>query len=100
VQIVTAWRLLAPLDGVALFSHLLAGGRPIAQDDRLGAPGETWRPGDVLVQLHEIVVPSETAAGEYPLVVGVYTQEDGRLPIRTATGTAEYLPLVSVQVGP
>ena len=78
VSLVTAWRLLGPLPGAALFAHVVGpDGAPIAQADALGAPGESWVRGDVLLQLHEIPIPPGALPGDYPLVVGAYTQPDG-----------------------
>jgi hypothetical protein len=79
LSLVTAWRLEQPLPGASLFAHIVGpDGRPIAQADALGAPGESWVSGDVLLQLHAIPIPPDAPAGEYPLAVGVYTQSDGR----------------------
>ncbi len=87
VSLVTAWRLLRPLPDASLFTHLDGPTGFLAQADALGAPGELWRAGDVLLQLHEIVVPEDAPAGTYPLAVGVYTAPDGpRLPV---TGGAD-----------
>ena len=83
--LVTYWRVLVPADGPRrLFLHLAsADGPPLAQDDRLGAPAEHWRPGDTVVQL--LTLPR--TGGE--LRLGVYDPTDGRrLP--TAAG-ADYV---------
>jgi hypothetical protein len=73
VSLVTAWRLLRPLPGASLFAHVDGPTSLLAQADALGAPGELWRAGDVLLQLHEITLPADTPAGTYPLTVGAYT---------------------------
>ena len=74
VQLVTLWQVQNALEGVRLFTHVLdAEGALIAQADRLDAPSEAWVSGDWLLQLHEFEIPAETAVGEYPLVVGMYT---------------------------
>ena len=83
VTLVTAWRLRQPLPGAALFAHIIAPDALVAQADSLGAPGESWTAGDVLLQLHTLALPAEAAPGDYPLAVGVYTRPDGarlRLP--------------------
>ncbi len=78
LALVTAWRLGQPLPDAALFAHVVGpDGRPIAVADSLGAPGESWLHGDVLLQLHTILIPLDAPAGEYPLVVGLYTRPDG-----------------------
>lgn len=91
VQLATLWRAERPLPAEArIFVHLLgADSVPFAQQDALHVPAEGWRQGDLFVQLHEFAVPAETAVGAYPLVIGLYTCQDGcengrRLPILTA----------------
>ena len=83
VTLVTAWRVRQPLPGAALFAHVIGPDALIAQADSLGAPGESWMAGDVLLQLHTLTLPVAAAPGDYPLAVGVYTRPDGarlRLP--------------------
>jgi hypothetical protein len=81
LSLVTAWRLEEPLPDASLFAHLVGpDGRPVAQADGLGAPGEAWVLGDVLLQLHTIQLPDDTPAGVYPLTVGLYIPDGGRLP--------------------
>ena len=78
LTLVTAWRLLAPLPEASLFAHLTGPGQLLAVADGLGAPGEAWVSGDVLLQLHSLTIPADAPPGEYPLVVGVYTRDDSR----------------------
>ena len=78
LALVTAWRLEQPLPNASLFAHLAGPVGPLAVADGLGAPGEAWIAGDILLQLHTIAIPGGTPAGTYPLVVGVYTQDDGQ----------------------
>ncbi len=83
VTLVTAWRLRQPLPGAALFAHVIGPTGLLAQADSLGAPGESWLAGDVLLQLHTLALPADAAPGDYPLAVGVYVRPDGarlRLP--------------------
>jgi hypothetical protein len=97
LTLVTAWRLKQPLPGASLFAHVVGpDGRPIAQADSLGAPGESWVFGDVLLQLHTISLPDDAPAGEYPLAVGVYTKSDGRR--LTVEGGADMVTLTTVTV--
>jgi hypothetical protein len=77
VTLLTAWRLGQPLPGAALFAHLIGPDALVAQADSLGAPGESWTVGDVLLQLHTLTLPADAAPGDYPLAVGVYTRPDG-----------------------
>lgn len=83
VLVATLWRVLRPLSHAALFTHMLgADGLPVAQADRLDAPGDYWFPGDVFIQLHQIDLPDGLPSGEYPLAVGVYTTDTmQRLPV-------------------
>ena len=88
VQLVTLWQLQDAVEGVRLFTHLLAeDGVPFAQADRLDAPSESWIAGDWLLQIHEFMIPPETAVGEYPITIGMYTcldelcQQTERFPI-------------------
>ena len=74
VQVVTLWQLQNPAEDVRLFTHVLqADGVPFAQADRLDAPSEMWGRGDLLLQVHEFMIPPETAVGDYPITVGMYT---------------------------
>ncbi|MFW6070261.1 MAG: hypothetical protein ACOC9X_04360 [bacterium] len=105
VRLVTMWQVLQPpREPLVLFSHVLgADGRPVAQVDRLDAPSEHWRAGDLVVQLHEIALPETMPAGEYPLTVGLYPAADWqqRLPLMIddqARGDA--LRLTTLDVGP
>jgi hypothetical protein len=97
LSLVTAWRLEQPLPDAMLFAHLLGpDGTPVAQADALGAPGESWHDGDVLLQLHSLTLPPDTPAGEYPLAVGLYTTTDGqRLTAGNGT-TMQQLATVTV----
>ena len=96
LALVTAWRLDQPLPDASLFAHLVGPAEPLAVADSLGAPGEAWAAGDVLLQLHTISLPENTPAGNHPLAVGVYTRSDGR---RLLTGDGrDMVTLTSVTV--
>ena len=74
VQLVTLWQVQDAQAGIRMFTHVLGeDGFPFAQTDRLDAPSEAWIAGDWLLQVHEFIIPSETAVGEYPVTVGIYT---------------------------
>jgi hypothetical protein len=66
-----------------LFAHLLdAGGQVVAGRDFLAVPPSTWRAGDVFVQLHDLPLPDDLAAGLYTVEIGFYQQADGaRFPL-------------------
>jgi hypothetical protein len=96
LELVTAWRLREPLEGASLFAHVASAGKPLAVADGLGAPGESWVAGDVLLQLHELAIPPDAPAGVYPLVMGVYSQPDGRR--LTVDGGADTVTLTELTV--
>jgi hypothetical protein len=83
VTVATLWRVRRPVSDVRLFTHLLGSdGKPIAQADRLDVPGHAWQAGDLFIQLHQFRLPQNTAVGQYPLAVGLYTPvDDRRLPV-------------------
>jgi hypothetical protein len=41
----------------------------------------TWRPGEVVVETRQIPIKPDAPPGEYGLVVGLYTEGNGRLPV-------------------
>jgi hypothetical protein len=104
VRLATLWEVVgeAPPD-LVLFTHLLdADGEPVAQADRLDVPSEQWQSGDLFVQLHEVIVPSELASGVYQLTTGLYPAADWRqrLPLSTggeAAGDTLVLPPLEVR---
>ena len=83
VVLATLWRVMRPLEEAMLFTQILGpDGLPLAQSDRLDAPGDYWVTGDVFIQLHQIELPGNLTTGDYPLAVGVYTTNDTqRLPV-------------------
>jgi hypothetical protein len=103
--LVTYWRVLAPTGAPRrFFLHVVgADGTVLAQADRLGAPAEYWRPGDVIVQLLALPATdrpdrsSETCqvcrGGE--LRLGVYDPTDGR---RLLTESREEYLVVGIQL--
>jgi 4-amino-4-deoxy-L-arabinose transferase-like glycosyltransferase len=102
LRLATFWRVRAPLDEAVLFTHVLGpDGRVIAQADRLDVPGYFWVPGDVFIQLHQIDLPEATSPGEYPLIVGLYTQGDLQRRSVTAGGATagDHFQLRPVSVG-
>lgn len=100
VRLVTRWQARRPLPGALLFTHLLGpDGVPLAQADRLDAPGEAWIAGDSFVQLHQFTLPADLAPGDYALVTGVYTLPGGaRLPVDGTS--ASTVPLATVEIQP
>lgn len=83
-ELLTAWGVLDPMQvgplvppafatDAVLFTHVLDGnGEILTQRDSLDAPSWAWWPGDVVVQIHQLLVPENTAPGEYQAAVGIY----------------------------
>ncbi len=68
-------------DDYAVFVHWVRDGELVAQHDGSPASGylpmTTWRAGDVILDLHPVVVPSGYRPGD-EIRVGVYQREDNR----------------------
>lgn len=51
-------------------------------------PTSSWQPGEIVLDVHQLVLGPEVTAGEYWLWVGLYTLEDGlRLPLTSGPAT-------------
>jgi hypothetical protein len=69
-----------------VFVHIVdANGTAVAQQDQppLGgfAPTHLWAPGQRLVDERRIPLPADLPPGRYDVQIGLYTVEDGRLPV-------------------
>jgi hypothetical protein len=65
--------------------------------DVLGAASDTWRAGDILVQLHRLALPPQ--AGSYAVEVGWYVPPDGpRLPVDGVDAPGDRVLLAPVRV--
>ena len=78
------WEVLGqPMADYRVFVHLVGADGPVAFGDgppQGGAyPTGLWEPGERVVDTHLVVLPSEMPAGQYPLVVGMYSEAAGRL---------------------
>jgi len=102
ISLVTFWQAHKPLEEAVIFTHLLGeDGVPLAQDDRLDVPGDSWAPGDSFLQLHQLALPADIAPGTYSLVVGVYSLPDGqRLSLEGEASGADLYPLATIVVEP
>ncbi len=87
VPVTLYWRAMTPVDrAYTVFVHLIpeGGAIPIAQHDSEPgngtAPTDTWEPGEIIIDPHQVKIPPGTAAGTYRVWVGLYTAE-GRLPV-------------------
>ena len=88
-ELLTVWLVTAPerigpvvppafTTDVVMFAHVLPGDDTIlAQRDALDAPSWDWQAGDVVLQIHQMWLPPETAAGQYETVVGIYDRASG-----------------------
>jgi 4-amino-4-deoxy-L-arabinose transferase-like glycosyltransferase len=78
INLTTYWRVdEPPTDPRKLFLHLVAeDGDIVDQSDGLGAPAAYWQKGDLIMQRHELVIPSTNSS--YTLRLGVYNPETGR----------------------
>jgi len=86
-----------------VFLHLTnAENRPLSQQDDFPmgglAPTSAWRPGEVITDLHKLIIKSDVPAGEYRLLVGLYEPETG-LRLKTPQGEDSVL-LEKVTVRP
>lgn len=83
-----------------VFVHLAnAGDAPISQHDgqpRDGAyPTTVWRPGDLVVDHHQIVIPSDVTPGDYRLLTGMYDAATGAR-LTAPDGDAVLLAMVAI----
>lgn len=71
-ELLTYWQVEAPADGPRrIFVHLVdESGQPVTQADGLGAPAEFWQAGDLFLQRHSLVFPTE--AESLSLRLGIY----------------------------
>lgn len=81
------WRCLDTLNAsYKVFIHVLTQdmSRLVAQRDVEPVnglrPTQTWAPGELISDAHQIILPEDIAAGTYQIRVGLYN-EDGRLPV-------------------
>ena len=95
------------------FLHLSTGGPPLAQVDKLHPAGraisEWWGPDGYIADTYDLRLPAQLAAGEYQLIVGLYTCElmpaddcgNGYRPeVRDEAGAlvGDSVPLASIRV--
>ena len=115
VELQTWWQVLDPTrvgpivppsftTDVTFFTQIL---RPdntvLVQQDRLDGPSWGWQTGDIVVQIHQLIVPGDAAAGEYQTIVGMYDRSSlQRTPVTDSTGLvvddkATITPLIIVR---
>lgn len=108
------WYALEEIDvNFSSFLHLSTGGPPQAQVDKLHPAGraisEWWGPDGYIVDTYDLQLPEQLSAGEYQLIVGLYTCElmpaddcgNGYRPrVTDETGAVigDSVPLTSIRV--
>ncbi len=87
VPVTLRWRSLEPLQrSMKVFVHLLTPDMQtlIAQRDVAPMnglrPTDTWVPGEIINDPHQVIIPDDTPAGTYQIRVGLYDAQ-GRLPV-------------------
>ena len=106
LRLVTQWRVLR--DGwpgnLAMFAHLVdTGSQVLAQQDQFGYPVHSWRSGDVIVQVHDLVVDPSTPPRVVWLQIGFYERHiPGRWTVtdRSGSATSDRLLLDQVEIVP
>lgn len=105
-SLATWWQAERPFADGVIFTQLLGvDGRPLAQADLLSAPSALWQAGDQFIQLHQFTLPVDMAAGQYPLIIGLYRCPEScpqalppqRLPVQTHPST-DFLTLTTLTV--
>ena len=106
-DLLTVWRVLDPARAgpvvppsfttdAVIFTHVLDGaGGLLGQRDALDAPSWAWQTGDLMLQIHPVVVPESAVPGEYAAAVGIYDRTSGaRLPVAGGGDTAAVPSLI------
>jgi hypothetical protein len=95
--LLTAWQVESPPSSpLRIFVHLLdAQGRVRAQHDGLESPPHGWTPGDLILQLHTMDLPTDLEVGVYSIEVGLYWPKDGQ---RLFVAGADRLLLTPIKV--
>lgn len=73
----------------------------VAQADRLPvnglAPTLRWQPGDLVRDAYQIPLPPELPPGLYQVRLGLYTEENGRLPLSNVSSPTDFITLLEWQ---
>jgi len=86
--LITRWEARQPSpERLRIFVHLTGpDGAIVAQSDVLGVPATQWRPGDTILQAHDLALPAGSS-GPYGLAIGLYRPETGiRMALSTPPG--------------
>jgi hypothetical protein len=99
LRVVLYWHSAAPVpESYTVFVQLFdPSGELAAQQDNLPvqglAPTNTWQPGVLVRDAYQLAIPAAAVAGDYRLIVGLYTAA-GRVPLTLPDGaTADHLAL-------
>jgi hypothetical protein len=81
-----------------VFVHVLgSGGQLVAQDDGLPAlwtyNTDAWQVGETVVDFHQVVWEQTSGSPPYTIQVGLYTEEEGRVPVTSPAGVDDSLRL-------
>jgi mannosyltransferase len=106
IQVALYWQTTAALDRrYKVFLHLLdESGALVGQRDSEPGGGlaltTTWRPGEIVVDQHGVLIPPDAPHGRYSLLLGLYDigEPAARLPL-TAGGPGDAFRLAYIQVG-
>lgn len=87
LDVLTYWRVLQRPPEMAVFVHLLSPEQKvIAQFDGLDVVVDELAPGDTIVQLHRMTLPSDLPQATYRFEMGAYGRSDlTRLPMSSGT---------------
>jgi len=101
------WRTESKInDSLKVFVHLLdAQGQPVAQNDDVPVlwtyPTNEWKPGEVIIDFHELAISVQAPPGEYTLQAGLYDDASGaRLKRVDASGNpiADTIVLTKINI--
>ncbi len=106
VAVTLFWQTAVPLQNrYKLFLHLLDdNGNLLSQRDSEPGGGlaltTTWPPGEVIVDNHGLLIPSDLPPGSYQLRLGLYdlANPTNRLPIITPDGTTDAYLLTTITI--
>ena len=91
LSVTTRWQQHNEPQPIKIFLHLVGPDETIvAQWDGFGAAWEGWREGDMLIQNHQLTLPTTLVAGRYRLWAGLYHPATGQR-WQTATGNRRLL---------
>ncbi|WP_420645096.1 glycosyltransferase family 39 protein [Candidatus Leptofilum sp.] len=106
VEVTLFWETAVPLQTrYKVFLHLLdANGNLVSQRDSEPGGGlaltTTWQPGDVMLDNHGLLIPTDLPSGNYELLLGLYDQANpaDRLSITSPDGETNAFFLARVTV--